>query len=259
MLAYCASVWQFRYFWSSLVLMDLRTRYRGSVLGMGWSLLQPIAMTVIFCFIFCPMFGQSVRHYASYVLVGMAFWGYLSYSIVQGCSCFFQGEQYIRQFPAPMGIYALRTVLGGSFHFLLALGIALALALVVLHQFTWALLTLVPTLVLLIVLGWSCAMLAGLATVFFRDTKHLSEIGLQLAFYLTPIMYPIEVARDRGLGVLVDWNPIVPFLLLLRDPITKGLVPEFTTFARAGCTVVLVFAAATYALSRLERRIIFDL
>ena len=63
MTTYLATVWRFRYFWMSLVRMDLRTRYRRSLLGIGWSLLQPIAMTAIFCLVFQQMMGASSAEY----------------------------------------------------------------------------------------------------------------------------------------------------------------------------------------------------
>ena len=60
MTTYLAAVWRFRFFWMSLVRMDLRTRYRRSLLGIGWSLLQPLAMTAIFCLVF-PQLHDGAR------------------------------------------------------------------------------------------------------------------------------------------------------------------------------------------------------
>jgi ABC-type polysaccharide/polyol phosphate export permease len=127
--AYLGAVWNCRYFWLSLVKMDLRARYRGSVLGIGWSLLHPIAMTTILCVVFRFAFRMDWRTYAPYVFIGMTFWGFFSAALVQGCGCFFQGESYIRQFPAPMAIYPLRTVLASAFHFSIGVFLAIILAL----------------------------------------------------------------------------------------------------------------------------------
>src|SRR5438067_3036889 len=102
--AYCKAIWRCRYFWLSLVRMDLRSRYRGSVLGLGWSLLHPIAMTVIFTCVFSGLFKENWHEYAVYVLTGMACWTFLLTTTLNGCMSFSQGEAYIRQFPAPMAI-----------------------------------------------------------------------------------------------------------------------------------------------------------
>jgi lipopolysaccharide transport system permease protein len=258
--AYCHAIWSCRYFWLSLVRMDLRSRYRGSVLGMGWSLLQPIAMTAIICLVFCRLFGMSLRQMAVYVLLGMACWNYLVGVTITGCQCFFQGEAYIRQFPAPMAIYPLRTVLAAAFHLCLAVLVGLALAVAVNGAFNpAALLTLPLALLLFLVAGWSLALLAGLATVHFRDSHHLAEVGFQALFYLTPVFYPKELLTDRGYGWVVDLNPFVPFLDLVRRAVGGGAVPEAALFAKAAAVTLLLFAAAAFALTRREKRLIFHL
>jgi ABC-type polysaccharide/polyol phosphate export permease len=260
MAGYLADVWRCRYFWMSLVKMDLRTRYRRSVLGMGWSLLHPLAMTIILCTVFHNVLRVNVREYAPFLLAGLACWNYLVTVTLNGCQCFFMAESYIRQHPAPMAIYPLRTALGGTIHFLLALFLVLALV--------WglngfgnlpSLLTLVPSLGLFFVLAWSLALLAGFANVHFQDTQHLSEVGFQIIFYATPIMYPANMLRDSRLGWLLDYNPLVALLDLVRLPVLEGRVPGPATFGLATATVSLAVLAAAFTLSRLQRQLIFHL
>jgi ABC-type polysaccharide/polyol phosphate export permease len=257
---YLREVWKCRYFWMSLVKMDLRTRYRGSILGLGWSLLNPLLMTAILCTVFCTIFKCDLREYAPYVLSGLATWNFLTAVTMQGCMCFFLGESYIRQHPAPLAVYPLRTSLGAMIHFLLALLVVLALALSVygaLHVVP--LLSLLPTLVLLFCFGWSLSVLAGLANVFFQDTRHLVEVAFQILFYATPIMYNVELLRENRLGWLLKCNPLVPVLQLVREPILDGRIPSLTTFAAGGLTVLFTCATAVFCLSRLERQLIFHL
>lgn len=258
--AYCRAIWQCRYFWLSLVRMDLRSRYRGSVLGLGWSLLQPLAMTAIFTLVFCRVFNQNPGWYAPYVLTGLACWSFILYTVLQGCNCFFQGEAYIRQFPAPMAVYPLRTMLAGAFHFVVALGVATALAAVNLGNFRLgALLSLVPALLLLLVFGWSLAVLAGLATVWFRDTRHLSEVAFQVFFYVTPIIYEPRLLEGGHLQWVLEINPFLPFLTLLREPILSGNLPALLVFGKALVVTAGALSLAMFCLARLERKLIFHL
>jgi ABC-type polysaccharide/polyol phosphate export permease len=258
--AYFAAIWRCRYFWMSLVRMDLRTRYRGSMLGLGWSLLHPIAMTVILCTVFHKLFHLNVREYAPFLMAGLACWNYILTVTLQGCQCFFHGESYIRQYPAPLAIYPLRTALGGTIHFLLALLVACTLA--------WylngignvlCLLSLVPTIVLLFLFVWSTALLAGFANVCFQDTQHLAEVGFQILFYLTPIMYQADMLRENHLGWLVRLNPIVPFLELIRAPVVNGHLPGPSVFVKAGAVVLISSVAAGITVIGLQRRLIFRL
>lgn len=269
--AYLAAIWGCRYFWLSLVQMDLRSRYRGQVLGIFWSLAHPIAMTTILCVVFSCAFGQDLRTYAPLVFTGLTFWGFFTASAVQGCGCFFQGESYIRQYPAPMAIYPLRNVLGAAFHFVIGLGLAIAIGLLVgpdinsnpsatrLHQLV-ALTSLVPTCILLLLFGWSLSILFGLLSVRFRDTRHLAEIGLQGLFYLTPIMYRIDAFKGKHrLTHLLQCNPLVSILDLIRAPILLGSFPSLTSYTIAVSVILGLVLAAIVALWIDERRLIFHL
>ena len=257
---YLGAVWKCRYFWLSLVKMDLRARYRGSVLGIGWSLLHPIAMTAIICTVFSTIFNAEIHFYAPFLMAGLTLWNYVLSTALTGSQCFFQAEPYIRQHPAPMAIYPLRTTLGAGFHFGLSLLLVVLLGGILRGPPpALALLSLLPTILMLLLLGWAMATAFGLVTVRFRDTHHLSELAFQSLFYLTPVIYEPEMLTRRGLGLLLHVNPLVPILRLLREPILDGRVPALHTYGSAGLTVLVALAAAATLLWREERQLIFHL
>jgi lipopolysaccharide transport system permease protein len=258
---YFSEIWRLRYFWMALVRIDLRKRYRGSVIGIGWSLLHPIAMTVVLCIVFGHLFNQSARDYAPFLLTGLTFWGFVMAAVMQGCQSFFQGEPYIRQHPAPLAIYPLRVVLSAGFHFILGFAIALG--------FVWwldgfgnilALWSLVPTFALLFVFGWSMAVCTGVANVMFQDSQHLIEIAMQIAFYATPIFYRPEMLLGRR---LVSWfvrlNPFAAFLELIRKPLLTGELPSGWAVGLASLATFVAVALAALAIKRFEKRMIFYL
>jgi ABC-type polysaccharide/polyol phosphate export permease len=259
MLRYLSSVWDCRFFWVSLVKMDLRTRYRRSILGMGWSLLHPIAMTTIMCTVFPKIMNISVTEYAPYLLAGLVFWHYLINVTIAGCQCIFQGESYIRQYPAPFAIYPLRTALGAIIHFFLALAVLLVMTWFFKGLHFSALTSLLPTVGLLFVLGWSLALLAGFANVYFQDTQHLCDVGFQILFYATPVIYRAKDVEGRGIGWLVEYNPLVPFLDLIRSPIVEGHFPSLYSYGMATAIVLFLASAASFVQSRLQRGLIFHL
>jgi ABC-type polysaccharide/polyol phosphate export permease len=262
---YLLAIWQCRYFWLSLVRMDLRTRYRRSILGMGWSLLHPIAMTAIICVVFPRFMGLTdrdfvLRVYVPHVLAGLACWNYILFVALQGCQCFYQGEMYIRQFPAPMAIFPLRTALGGSIHFLIALMLVVAVTGFFQQSVDFlALASLLPSILLLFVFVWSVAVIAGFANVFFNDTQHLAEIGFQIMFYATPIIYLPERVEGSRLGRIIQFNPVYGFLKLIREPIINHQAPSPATYAAACGTVLVFVTAAALILARFQKKLIFKL
>lgn len=260
MTPYISAIWRCRYFWFSLVKMDLRTRYRRSMLGIGWSLLNPIAMTTVLCTVYCNLFGMDLKQLGPQILGGLAFWGFVSASALGGAQCLYQGEAYIRQYPAPMAIYPMRTVLGAGFHLLIALSVVIALTWVLRGFDNLAALPMVPpVLLLLLVFGWSLAVLTGFANVYFPDTYHILEVCLQILFYATPIIIPEALLRQRGLGWMADYNPLAALLEIVRRPLISGDAPPPTSYLVACVTVLIMFGMAAYALQRLQRRVIFHM
>lgn len=260
MTSYVAEVWRLRHFWLALVRNDLRSRYRRSMIGLGWSLLQPIAMTIIFCIVFSTLFKMEIRTFAPYLLSGLIFWGFVAGSTMQGCQCFFVGESYIRQHRAPLAIHALRAVLSAEVHFLMGLVVVLVLV--------WGthglgnlptLPCLLPAMLLLLVFGWSLAVCMGVINVLFQDTQHLSEVGLQMLFYLTPIIYPADVLRQRNLGWFIDSNPLAAFMELIRAPVLDAHLPSPTAIFVATVATLVATGAAALSLRWAERRIILYL
>ena len=110
MTAYVSEIWRLRHFWLALVRVNLRRCYRHSILGLGWSLLLPLSMTVVLCTVFATLFDVEVRTFAPYLLAGLTVWNFLTSVMTQGCQSFLQGESYIRQHPAPLAIYPLHNL-----------------------------------------------------------------------------------------------------------------------------------------------------
>ncbi|MGO8689842.1 MAG: ABC transporter permease [Thermoguttaceae bacterium] len=257
---YLTGVWRLRYFWLSLVQIDLRSRYRGSLIGMGWSLLHPLAMTAVICTVFTTIFKTSVPSYGPFLLVGLTTWNFLTTAMNEGCQSFFRNESYIRQQPAPLAIYPLRVVLGAGVHLVLGLLVAIVISWCF-HGFVnlAALPALLPALAMLFILGWSLAILMGVVNVLFQDTQHLMEVLLQVLFYLTPIIYPPQSLRGCHLGWIIAMNPLSWFFDLIRQPILAGQAPPLRLYATAAVAALVAAAAAGLVLSRIERRMIFYL
>jgi lipopolysaccharide transport system permease protein len=262
MVNYFARIWRCRDFWLSLVKIDLRSRYRRSVLGIGWSLLRPLLLTIILCAVFRRLFHRTdVLTYAPYLLAGLCCWDYVVIATKQGCQCFFAGESYIRQHPTPVAVFPLRVALAETFHFFMAMLVLLALV--------WyaqgfgnlpVLVSLLPTFLLLFALVWSMGLLAGFANVYFQDTQHLCDVGFQILFYATPIVYyPGDLGEGRLHWLVTHCNPLVPFMRLVREPILDSQVPGLATYATALLIVLIAGGLASLVCVRAQRRLIFHL
>ncbi|MBX9653468.1 ABC transporter permease [bacterium] len=257
--SYLNDLWKFRYFWMSMVRVDLRNRYRRSFLGLGWSLLKPISMTAVMCVVFSTLFQANIWTYGPFVLVGMTFWGFITESVIGGCLTFHTAEGYIRQIKVPLAMFPLRVALGAGFHFAILLPLVVVLvSLVHAVPSMAALLALTASLIMLFVLGWSLAILSGLVTVAFPDMKHILELVLQVVFYLTPIIYPADVLRNQRVGdFLLSINPFAYLLELVRMPLIDGVVAPPIDYAVGLVFTLFCASLAMLSLARVERRLVF--
>ena len=261
MIGHLTAVWRFRHFLLALVRLDLRLRYRRSVLGVGWSLLNPIAMTIVFTVVFSSLLGSGTWDYAPMLLTGMAIWNFMKEAATAGSRALIANEAYIRQSPLPYTLYPLRTVCGQAIHTGIALAVVVGLLMIVKQSVVPLTMVpvIVPGLVLTFLAAWAVATIAAFVNVYFQDTQHLLEVAAQIGFFLTPIMYKREVLDNQRLGWLVDLNPVVPFMEMIRTPLLAGHAPPGGLYlAACGITVVLgLLAAGTTAW--LQKRVVFHL
>jgi len=260
MQSYLTRVWHYRHFWLNLVRMDLRTRYRRSLLGVGWSLLQPLTMTLVLCMVFQQFMNVTPSSYVPHLLTGMVLWNFITGCALFGCQSFFQSEAYIRQCPLPLAVYPLRTALGALFHLSMGMVVMIVMAGILCGPSPpGVMLSLVPSLALLFIFGWSMTVLSSTANVFFQDTQHLGEVLFQILFYLTPIIYRLEDFKDKPFAWVFWFNPFIPFLSLIREPLLLHAVPGPSTYLPALGITAVTTVAAGWVLSRMQNKLIFHL
>lgn len=258
-----SAIWKYRHFLHALIKLDLNLRYRRSVFGIGWSLLNPIAMTIVFCLVFSSLLGNGQwRTYAPFLLTGMAVWGFLRDAALVGCRSLLNNETYIRQAPLPFGLYSMRTVAGQGIHFLIAMGVTLLMAVVLLpHGF--GVLAVVPAVIPGIVMAfaaaWAVATILSFANVYFQDTQHLLDVAAQIMFFLTPIMYYPDVLEAKGLRWMLVFNPVNLYLELIRAPLLSAQVPLLQTYVYGFVLTSGLVGLACMTVAWLQKRVIFHM
>jgi ABC-type polysaccharide/polyol phosphate export permease len=151
--------------------------------------------------------------------------------------------------------------MGTGIHFLISLAVIFALVAFLKGSFEpfkliWCVL---PTVVLLFFFCWSIATLAAFATVYFHDTSHLIEVGSQLFFFLTPIMYSRKLFEDKGIEILAELNPVLVYLDLIRLPLVEGTIPPGQLYLQALFLTGAMVGLAAGTIAWLQKKVIFQL
>ncbi len=215
-----------------LVGTNIKTRYKRSILGVAWTLLNPLATAIVMTVAFSALFRFSMQHYAVYVLSGLLFWTYFQQSSTQAMSSVVWGAGLLKKVYVPAMVFPLAAVGTGLVNLFLSIPPLLLIMLVLRHPFTPALLFL-PVAVLLVtgfILG--LGLLMASFAVFFSDVVEMYGVMLRIWFYLTPVMYPEKILPKRILP-LIKMNPMYHMVECWREPIFNGVLPSMTSIAVA--------------------------
>lgn len=224
------------YLWGRLGLLDIRQRYRRSVIGPFWLTLSMAAMVGSLGVLYAGLFKVEVSNYLPFMTLGIIVWGLVSGLITDGCISFIGAEGIIKQIDLPLSIHVYRTV----WRNFIILGHNVIIFAVVAMVFSiwpgWIGLLALPGLVLLGLNGVWVGMLLGLISARFRDLPQVMTSIVQLAFFFTPILWKPELLPDRAW--VVDVNPFFHVIELVRAPLL-GQFPGVTSWLAVFATTFL--------------------
>jgi ABC-2 type transport system permease protein len=261
-----------RELFTNLTLRELRSKYKRSVLGWTWSLLNPLTSLVVYTFVFGILFGveatpgdpSGLDNFAMFLMCGLLPYTFLANGLNGGMGSLIGNANLVKKVFFPREILVAAITASWVVSFLIELGV-LAVALIF---FGNVLLLWVPMILLLVaiealfVLG--LALMLATASVYFRDLQHLLGLVLQVWFYTAPIVYPISYVHDQ-LGTtgwkiaIYNLNPLVQFVEAFRDVMYDMRFPPLANLAYLLGVSFGTLAAGLAVFGRLEGRIAEEL
>ena len=211
----------------NLVAKDLKLKYRGSFLGVAWSLLNPALMLAVYTFAFKIVFRVPTENYAYFLMAGLLPWTFFANSLNASTQAIVGNADLIRRVSFPRETLPIATVLFTFTQLLLALAVFLPALIVVsgIHP-SWQMVLVVPLLILHLVFTLGAAFVLAAVTVHLRDVAHLTDVLLPLLFWATPIVYPIDMVPATLQGWL-KVNPLALFTLAYQDVLLRARLPEW--------------------------------
>lgn len=250
--AHVRELWTYRDLIYNLVVRDLKVRYKNSVLGILWSLLNPLLMMLVFTFVFSVLTGRSqLPAYPAFVLCGLLAWNLFSASVTGATVSIVGNASLVKKVYFPREVLPISVVLSNLVNYLLALPVYLILATLLGRPPTlWALL-LPAVIIVQLVFTLGISFILATVNVFYRDTQIVLQVVMLAWFFLTPIFYPItEVGRGGwhigGLTLssydVQRWmrifNPMASLVASYRDVLYRGVQPGVDFFVRTAVTAL---------------------
>lgn len=241
-----------------LVRQFLTLRYRRTALGYVWTLINPLMMMSVTAVVFATLFKLDLATYAVFLFAGMVPWNFFSMTVTQSCTSFIHNEGLIKKIYLPKIVFPLSLAIGMAVDSFLALMALFLLVVLFGAPLTPALLFVPVAYALLFTFTFGVALIASVATVFFRDLQYVISVVMQAWFFLTPVMYRHEALAGK-VAAVVALNPMVAFIELFRAPLYLGQWPSLQAVGVAAVVALCALALGVLILLRQEKHIVFRL
>lgn len=247
-----------------LVTKDFKIKYRRSVLGVAWSVLNPLLMMVVMSIVFSTIFGQSrngsitPEMYPLYLIVGNITFSVMSESTNQALMSIIWASSLLKKVKVHRWVFPVQKVLFSLVNFSFSL-VAVALVMLFFRVVpTWHLILLPVCLLLLMCFCMGLGMMLSALAVFFRDVMHLWTVVITAWMYLTPIFWTTDYISQMAhwIQVLVVVNPMYNYLQFMRDIFLFNTVPSALTFGLCVAWAILALAIGYTVFHKTEHKFI---
>jgi lipopolysaccharide transport system permease protein len=231
---------QYRALLWSLTLRELRARYRASVLGFFWTFLNPTLSMAVYAVVFGVLLPQRVANFPYFIFVGLLPWIFFSSSVGAGASAVSDRRDLLTKVRFPAQVLPATVVATNLINYLLSLPLLLGLGLLYGEVPTWHIVFLLPLVALQTLFTLAVTYLLSALNVAFRDLQHIVPNLLQLAFFLTPVLWPISNAPEALQRPILMINPMAALMEGYRCIFYMHIRPPFIPLGTVGVLSILL-------------------
>lgn len=241
-----------------LIARDIKIKYRRSVLGVLWTLLNPLLMMVVLSVVFSNIFKFDVENFPLYLLSGQVIFNYFSDCTTSAMSSIIGSASLIKKVYMPKYLFVVSKVLSTSINLMSSFTALICVTLVMRMELHYTLLLSVVPLIFLIFFSMGVSMILATIAVKFRDIIHLYSVFMTALLYLTPVIYPMSILPEK-IRFLVAMNPITNFVTMFRNLYMYNTLPEFSSVAIAVIETAAMCGIGAYIFWKKQDEFILDL
>jgi len=232
--------YRYRHLIAQLVRRDVLTRYKRSVLGVAWTMLNPLGMMLVLTIAFSQIFGGT-RAYPAYVLSGLIAWNFFSQTTTAGINQMVWGGGLLSRIYIPRTVFVLSSIGTGIVNLLLSM-VPLILVLVITGTPIRVTILFLPvSIISLAAFSLGIALLISTWAIYYYDVAEMYQIALTAWMYLTPIIYPERIIPEPLRVWLFTLNPMYHMVSLFRAPLYEGALPTLeATLAGLGIGIIVL-------------------
>ena len=252
--AVVSSLYRYRELLKRLVFKDLKLKYRGSVFGFLWSLINPLLMIVVYTVAFTFILKVRTTGFVFYLMLGQLSWTLFASSAAMSTGAIIDNSGLLKSVLFPRAILPIATVLFNLAQYLLTLSVFLPLMLLWFQVPLAPPMLLFPVFLLLqVIFTVGVAFILATATAFFRDTRHLLEVALAVLFWTTPIVYELSQVPER-IQLFILLSPVSPFVVAYQQMFFYRAWPDHAVWLAASAHAAGAFVIGALLFLAFEDR-----
>ena len=241
---------------NELVVRDLKLKYRRSLLGYLWSLLNPLLTMIVMTLVFSYMFRFDIPNYPLYLICGQTLFAFFNESTTRAMTSILDNGMLIKKVYIPKYIFPVAKVASCFVTMSFSLGAILIVLLFTGAPLYWSMLLFWAPLIFLFLFACGVGMIISALAVPFRDIVHLYSVLTMLWMYMTPIFYPIEQVPE-AVASFIRCNPLYHYIDLFRNLVLYGKVPGWEAWGTAALSALIAFALGAWVFRKMQRNFIF--
>ena len=225
MSTYVKNFMKFRPLLQELVARDIKIKYRRSVLGVLWTVLNPLFMMVILSIVFSNLFRFDIENYPVYILSGQVIYNFYNESTSSAMSAMLDNAALLKKVYIPKYLFVMSRILSSIINVLASHCALLIVMIVTGVELSWTVVLFPIPIVLLVIFCFGFGLILSTVAVKFRDIIHLYGVFTTGLMYLTPVIYALSLLPS-WLYKVVRINPITNYLMIYRDVMLNGVLPD---------------------------------
>lgn len=225
-------IFQYRDLIYQLVRRDIVTRYKRSVLGIAWTMLQPLGMMIVMTLVFSSLF-QTVKGYPAYLLSGLIAWTFFSQTTTAAIHQIVWGGTLLHRIYLPRTSFAVSAIGTGVINLLFSLVPLIVIMLIIGRPIRGSIIFLPIAMFLLAAFALGIGLILSTLAIYFPDVAEMYQIILVAWMYLTPIIYPEEILPAAYRFWVTNLNPMYHLIKIFRMPLYEGIFPGWIEIAIA--------------------------
>ena len=260
-----ADVFRYRELLGNLFRRDLQAKYRGSVLGVLWTVANPIMLMGVYLLVFGVVwrspFATGGGHYPLFLLSGLALWTFFAAAVQSATRSMLDNANLIRKTRFPRQLVPLSVVLAHVVSFAAMLLLLLVVNFIALPRVRATEWLAIPLCVLFVGVVSGIGLLAASLNVLFRDVEFIVAAALVPWFFLTPILYGLDAVspKHRHIGEVIHWvNPLSPAVEAVRAPLFLGALPHWTDALYLVLACIVSLALGAFVFLRVDDQIAIE-